>query len=127
MVCGPLVMNRGRSNQSRGHEGERIAADYLIDQGLRILARNYRYDQGEVDLVCEDGDELVFVEVKTRTSRAFGEPEEAVTESKQEQLRKVAEGYCQEFCLDDKFYRFDIVTVMMEGGKSIIRHFHDAF
>jgi putative endonuclease len=57
----------------------------------------------------------------------FGEPEEAVTESKQEQLRKVAEGYCQEYGLEDTYYRFDIVTVMLEGDKSIVRHFADAF
>jgi len=120
-------MSGGKNNRSKGSEGESIAADYLAHQGFRILARNYRYDHGEVDLVCEDGDELVFVEVKTRTSRIFGEPEESVTESKQEQLRKVAEGYCQELLLDDKFYRFDIVTVMLEGDKSIVRHFVDAF
>lgn len=120
-------MTRGKSNKSKGAEGERIAAEYLEHQGLNILARNYRYDQAEVDLVCADGNELVFVEVKTRSSRMFGEPEESVTESKQEQLRKAAEGYCQEFLLDDKFYRFDIVTVILEGDKSIVRHFVDAF
>ena len=120
-------MTRGKSNRTKGLAGERLAADYLIHKGLAILARNYRFDKGEVDLVCEDGDELVFVEVKTRTSRLYGEPEEAVTESKQEQLRKVAEGYCQEFFLEDKFYRFDIVTVMIEGEKSTVRHLPDAF
>ncbi|HLA68970.1 MAG TPA: YraN family protein [Bacteroidota bacterium] len=120
-------MNRGRTNQSRGRAGELLAAEYLLHKGLTILVRNYRYDQGEIDLICEDGEELVFVEVKTRTSKVFGDPEEAVTESKQEQLRKVAEGYCQEFCLDDKFYRFDIVTVMIEGEKSTVHHLPDAF
>ncbi len=120
-------MKRGKDNRSKGSAGEQMAAEYLTQKGLTIIARNYRYDHGEVDLVCQDGDELVFVEVKARTSRIFGEPEESVTESKQEQLRKVAEGYCQEFLLDDKFYRFDIVTVMLEGDKSIVRHFVDAF
>lgn len=120
-------MEKRGNNRSRGRQGEEMAADYLAQKGLRIVARNYRYDQGEVDLVCEDGGELVFVEVKTRTSTMFGEPEEAVTESKQEQLRKVAEGYCQEYGLDDQYYRFDIVTVMIQRDQTIVQHLPDAF
>jgi len=120
-------MSRGSHNRRKGDAGERLAASYLVNKGLRILARNYRFENGEVDLVCEDGDELVFVEVKTRTSTLFGDPEEAVTESKQEQIRKVAEGYCEEFRLEEKFYRFDIVTVMMKDTYNTVRHLIDAF
>lgn len=120
-------MSRGGYNWSRGEKGESLAAEFLVQKGMKILARNYRFERGEVDLVCEDGDELVFVEVKTRTTSAFGDPEEAVTESKQEQIRKVADGYCMEFHLDERFYRFDIVAVVIRGKTSVLRHIPDAF
>lgn len=117
----------GGRNRTWGAQGEQLAADYLQEHGLVVLARNYRYDRAEVDLVCRDGEELVFVEVKSRRSAQYGDPEEAVTELKQEQLRKAAEGYCQEFQLDDKFYRFDIVAILQRGEMLILRHIKDAF
>jgi len=120
-------MNRGKRNRWKGLAGENLAAEFLVHKGIRILARNYRFDKGEIDLVCKDGDELVFVEVKTRTSTLYGDPEEAVNEVKQNQLRKVAEGYCEEFQYEETFYRFDIVTVMIEGDSSAVRHLTDAF
>ena len=76
--------------QSFGREGERIAVDYLTEKGYRILRRNYRFGRGEIDIIAQDGTELVFVEVKTRRTSAFGEPEEAVTPKKQSQIRTVA-------------------------------------
>ena len=104
-----------------------MAAEYLAGKGLSILARNYRYDRAEIDLVCRDGDELVFVEVKSRRSLQFGDPEDSVTEFKQDQLRKAAEGYCQEFLLDDQYYRFDIIAIVRGEGTTTIRHLQDAF
>ncbi len=121
------AVHNAQKNRSTGREGEQLAAEYLAHQGLKIIMRNYRYDRGEIDLVCADGNELVFVEVKTRSSDVFGNPEESVTESKQEQLRKLAEGYCQEFHLDDTIYRFDIVTVRKKEGTRIVEHLKDAF
>jgi putative endonuclease len=117
----------GENRMSLGVRGEQWAAEFLVRNGLTILARNYRHERAEVDLVCRDGDELVFVEVKSRRSSRFGDPEEAVTESKQEQLRKAAEGFCQEFLLEDIFYRFDIVAVLDNRGIISIRHIKDAF
>jgi len=120
-------VNRGKDNQRKGRRGENLAAEYLAVKGLRILARNYRFEKGEIDLVCRDGRELVFVEVKTRSSMQFGNPEDAVSPAKQELLRNTAEGYCQEFHHEETFYRFDIVTVMIKEHTTTLHHIADAF
>ncbi|MDH2442733.1 YraN family protein [Amnibacterium sp. CER49] len=69
-------------NDDLGRRGERLAADYLAGLGYRIIDRNWRCPSGEIDLVAVDGDELVIVEVKTRSSTAFGDPLEGVTDAK---------------------------------------------
>ncbi len=116
-----------KTTRSTGAIGERMAADYLEQQGFRILERNYRYERGEIDLVAEEGDELVFVEVKTRRTKTFGEPEEAVQEMKQEHIRNTAEGYLLERHLEEKIFRFDVVAVLLMGEKPEINHIRDAF
>ena len=68
------------NRRRQGKIGEDLAAKYLERNGLRIIERNYRFERGEIDLIAEEGEELVFVEVKTRRSNAFGAPEDAVTE-----------------------------------------------
>lgn len=120
-------MRRGTQRRDQGAHGEELAARFLRGQGLRILTRNYRYERGEIDLVCEEGDELVFVEVKTRSSFLFGDPEDAVTEAKQEQIKAAADGYCFEHEAEDRFCRFDVVAVELRGGKQIVRHIRNAF
>ena len=113
--------------RAKGKQGEDAAVDYLLKKGYRILERNFRYDRGEIDVVAEDQDQLVFVEVKARRSKLFGDPEEAITEAKCKQLRKVAEGYLFEHNLDDRPCRFDVVAIEYEKNVPIIRHFEDAF
>lgn len=73
-----------------GMRGERIAERHLLARGWRLLDRNWRCPQGEIDLVFEDGEETVFVEVKTRTSTAFGHPLEAISAAKLARLRRLA-------------------------------------
>jgi len=73
-----------------GAYGERLAARYLVESGMRILDRNWRCDQGEIDIVAVDDQCLVIVEVKTRRSLAFGSPVEAVTVLKAARLRRLA-------------------------------------
>jgi putative endonuclease len=94
---------------------------------MKILCRNYRFERGEIDVVAEDGRELVFVEVKTRRTKSYGEPEEAVNAKKQAQLRKVAEGYLFEHRIDDRPCRFDVVAIFFHNGKAEIKHFKNAF
>lgn len=78
-----------------GKRGEALAAAFLQHAGYEILERNWRCPQGEIDLIARDGGDTVFVEVKTRTSMAFGHPLEAITVQKLARLRRLAQSWCQ--------------------------------
>ncbi len=113
-----------------GDRGERYAARYLKKQGLRIVARNYRNQFGEIDLIAVDGDQVVFVEVKTRKSNKFGEPVEAVGYAKQKKLTQLAMVYLKRHKLLDRPARFDVVGILWpEGAKKPedVRHYRNAF
>ncbi|MBN1397542.1 MAG: YraN family protein [Bacteroidetes bacterium] len=122
------VSRRGNFNKREwGKAAENLAADFLEQRGLKILERNFRYERGEIDLIAEEGDELVFIEVKARRSSLFGAPEDAVTEKKQEQIQAVAEGYLFIHGIDDRPYRFDIVAIDFQDGNAKFLHMKDAF
>ena len=111
-----------------GPRGERIAARTLKRSGYRILARNYTCPAGEIDLVGLDGDTLVFVEVKTRTSADAADPEVNVTRHKRQQLTRVAKYFLQARSAQDRPCRFDVVAVVLgQRGKPVVEHFVDAF
>lgn len=97
--------------QSLGRWGEEIAAEYLSRLGYEILERNFRTPYGEIDLVTRIEGVIVFVEVKTRASKAFGRPEEAVTESKQVHLLDSAQSYLQTIPEFDGDWRVDVLAV----------------
>jgi putative endonuclease len=97
--------------QKVGQWGEQIAETYLIEQGCEILARNYRTAYGEADLIVRDGDCIVFVEVKTRTSRAYGTPEESITARKKEHILNTAEAYLSENPEINSDMRVDIISI----------------
>lgn len=82
-------------NTELGRLGEALAATYLEQRGMEILARNWRCQHGEIDLVARDGRDTVFVEVKTRRTEAFGHPFEAITPRKLGRLRRLAAAWCQ--------------------------------
>ena len=106
-----------------GRRGEQLAEDYLTGAGLVIVDRNWRCPQGEIDLVARDGDELVFVEVKTRTSTAFGHPFEAITALKLARLRRLAAAWCAEHRTRAKGIRLDAVAVLAPPtGEPVIEH-----
>jgi putative endonuclease len=111
----------------QGKAGEDLAARFLERNGLKIIERNYRFERGEIDLIAEEGDEIVFVEVKARHSTVYGSPEDAVTEEKQEQVHTVAEGYLFEHNIDNRPCRFDVVAIEFKNDKAEIRHIRDAF
>lgn len=115
------------NKRTRGTIGENLAVDYLRENGYRVLERNYRYDRAEVDIIAEDNEVLVFVEVKARRSKTYGEPEEAVTLRKQMQLRKAAEGFLLERNIEDRECRFDIVAIHWETNEHRVHHIVDAF
>ncbi len=96
---------------SLGAYGEQLAARHLAGTGCVIRDRNWRIKGGELDLVAEDGGEIVFVEVKTRQGSAYGFPEEAVTFAKRQRLRFAAHAYLTAHGLHGRPYRFDVISV----------------
>lgn len=119
----------GPTRKQVGRQGEEAAAAYLAAQGYTILERNYRCRLGEIDLVCGEGEQLVFVEVRTRSSSGFGLPQESVTGRKQRKLRQLALVYLQQAGLAEVAFRFDVVAVRVdkEGRVKAIEHYPDAF
>lgn len=101
-----------------GEKGEDIAVRYLKSRGYRIVARNYRVRLGEIDIIAEQGADLVFVEVKTRSDNSFGSPFESVTVQKQKQLSRVALEYLSRNGCQDRSARFDVVGIRFESGGS---------
>ena len=106
-----------------GEAAERRAAEFLAEAGYRILARRFRTRMGEVDLVAQDGPTVVFVEVKARSSGAFGGPEAAVDARKQSRIVKAALAFLQSRNFSNAPLRFDVVAVDPAG----LRHIPDAF
>jgi putative endonuclease len=98
-----------------GRKGERIACRFLLRQGFDILARRFRARRGEVDLVALEGDILVFIEVKTRASKDFGDPSEFVDWQKQQSLQLAGEEFIARYDLGQHSYRFDVVSVVAPG------------
>ena len=115
------------NRRSLGDRGEDMAAAHLKKQGYKILERNYRTPIGEIDLVARHQGALVFIEVKTRRSRRFGSPQEAVHPAKQERLRHLAEYYLQQQGLGEVMVRFDVVGILWEQGKPVIEVIPGAF
>lgn len=111
-----------------GRWGEQIAAEYLEKKGFRIIARHFQFHHAEIDLIARDGDYLVFIEVKTRSSDDFGCPEEAVTERKKAHLRRAAEGYLYLNGLDNIDCHFDVISLrFLDGQPPEIEHLINAF
>lgn len=108
-----------------GNLGEQTAARYLQNCGYQILAVNWRFKRWEADIIAKDGDILVFVEVKTRSSLAFGHPDEFVDDHKRKNLRYLAEAYLR-YSKHQGEIRFDIVSVYKKEELKL-RHIKDAF
>jgi putative endonuclease len=105
------------SNVSVGNKGEDLACDYLEKLGYKILDRNYRIRGGEIDIIATDKNILVFIEVKTRYSRDFGLPSEAITPWKIRLLLKTAQFYLQKINWKDDPYRLDAVLIDFSDSK----------
>lgn len=112
----------------RGHLGERAARQHLRRQGLKFLTANFRSDRGEIDLVFRDGDCLVFVEVKARSSEAWTRPAAAVNARKRRLLSQTALDYLKLLRHPPIKVRFDIVEVLLsDGGVREVRHLPNTF
>ena len=98
-----------------GKKGEKLVEDYLKKQGCVILSRNFRTPFGEADIIAKDGDEIAFVEVKTRTSNKYGAPKEAVGKDKQRRYKKIAQVYWLKTG-EEPNARFDVAEVFADGS-----------
>lgn len=110
-----------------GAMGERIACEYLRERGYKIVDQNYRTRGGEIDIIAEGEGMTIFVEVKTRRSRTFGFPEEAIDRRKQLKIARTAENYLAVHHLYDVDYRIDSIGIELGADDKIaeLRHEKD--
>jgi putative endonuclease len=111
--------------------GEEIASNFLLNKGYKILFRNWRYGNKEVDIIAEKNEIIVFVEVKTRRNTTFGFPEEAVTSKKRQLLFLAAQAFIEQYTSYSNI-QFDIISVALKNKKlkdseTEIVHYEDAF
>jgi putative endonuclease len=120
---------RNRNTQQSGRWGEDVAAAFLVSAGYRILGRRVRPDRrDEIDLVVRKDESLVFVEVKTRATEAFGRPLSAVDVAKRKALSRAAVRYLRQLNFPKLYYRFDAIEVVgSEGADPVVRHTENAF
>ncbi len=116
-----FVMAARLTGRELGKLGEHLAAEVLIRRGYQIVEANFHCRQGEIDLVARQGEDLVFVEVKSRRSLATGFPEEAVTYTKQRKLLAAANQYLMAHDCQDCSWRFDVVSLLFDRGDHLIR------
>lgn len=125
-----LLSRPGDAGRSRGEVGERLAAEFLRrERGFRVVARNWRSPRdrrAELDLVCRDGDVLVFVEVKTRAAGALVPGIYAVDARKKRALRRACESYLRSLAVRPRTYRLDVVEVALPAdGEPAVLHFEN--
>ncbi|MDE0535924.1 MULTISPECIES: YraN family protein [unclassified Tenacibaculum] len=109
-----------------GKKGEQLAVDYLLKNGYEIVEKNYRFQKAEVDIIAQKDDLLIAVEVKTRSSIDFGNPQDFVNPKKIKLLVSAIDNYVNDRDLDVEV-RFDIIAILREQGAFKIEHIKDAF
>ena len=109
-----------------GKKGEQLAVDFLQRKGYAILERNYRFDKAEVDIIARIKETLTIIEVKTRSTADFGDPQDFVKPKQIQNLVKAVDEYVTVNDLDVDV-RFDIIAIVVQGSKTTIEHLEDAF
>ena len=109
-----------------GKKGEQLAVDHLIKNGYAIVERNYRFDKAEVDIIAQKKDTLAIIEVKTRSSTDFGDPQDFVKAKQIKNLVTAVDEYVTVNDLDVEI-RFDIIAIVKNGNNYSIEHLEDAF
>ena len=112
---------------SLGKKGEELAISYLKSKKFKIVEKNLRNRFGEIDIIANDQGTLVFIEVKTRASEAFGKPIQGINEKKQNQLRQLAMRYLAEKGLIEQEVRFDVLGILQTRNQTKIEHIPNAF
>lgn len=113
--------------QVLGKYGESVAATYLQDRGYQIIARNWRCEIGEIDLIAKQKNKIVFIEVKTRNGLEFGHPFEAITAPKISRLRKLVAQWCAQNNASGFSVRMDAISVLVRSGRVAIEHIKQVF
>ena len=103
-------------SQRIGKWGEDVAAEYLVERGCKIVARNTRTPYGEIDIIAKQGNVIIFVEVKTRTSNKMGLPEESITARKRQHMVSAAEHYAAEHEIDN--WQIDVISIEGKPGST---------
>ncbi|MDI3504332.1 MAG: putative endonuclease [Candidatus Cloacimonadota bacterium] len=119
-----------KSKQDLGQLGENLAAKFLVSNGYKLLCRNFRIKQGEIDLIVEKDQQLIFVEVKTRSYHSMQSAIANVSYRKQAHISRVAQVYCKQNPQFDKYNtRFDVIIVFYNAREDScsIKHLVDAF
>lgn len=109
-----------------GRYGEYLAVKFLEKKGYKIIEKNYSTPLGEIDIIARDKTQIVFVEVKTRTSDSYGLPQEAVNYKKQKKIVNSAYFYLSKGRIDNASVRFDVLSISLVGGEKVIEHIQDA-
>lgn len=109
-----------------GRIGENIIADYITKLGYKIVERNFACNQGEIDIIAKDKEELVFIEVKTRTDISYGEASEAVTNTKKRHLINSIKYYIYKQKLENQPIRIDVAEVYINKGKVKVNYIKQA-
>lgn len=108
-----------------GMIGEQYAVDFLKDRGYKIIERNFKCKQGEIDIIMQDETELVFVEVKTRTNLKYGRPIESINNFKKKHIYLASKNFLYKYNLNRNFIRFDAIEIYLSYNKCIINHIKD--
>lgn len=117
-----------QNKRTTGDYGEELACRFLSELGYEIVGRNYHFGHGEIDIIAKDKETLVFVEVKYRKNLEYGEPELAITKTKQSQIRKTAEAYLYEKKIKEQPCRIDFIAILhLKDSKPEINHIINAF
>lgn len=109
-----------------GKKGEDMAVEYLLGYGYTILERNYRFDKAEVDIIAKKDGFLAIIEVKTRSSIDFGNPQDFVKPKQIRNLVKAVNEYIEEYQIEAEV-RFDIIAIVKDGQQFKIEHLENAF
>lgn len=109
-----------------GRIGENIIADYITKLGYKVVERNFACNQGEIDIVAKDKEELVFIEVKTRTDISYGEASEAVTDTKKRHLINTIKYYIYKQKLENQPIRIDVAEAYINKGKVKVNYIKQA-
>ena len=118
----------GLESYMNGKTGEDIASEYLKQQGFSIIERNFHSQQGEIDIIAQDKDCLVFAEVKNYSFKSYGSPVGAVRKSKKQSIIHAAQTYLYKKNIRNIYARFDVVTIYRKkDGSNVIEHYKNAF